>query len=134
MRMPAPSGTSPTAADVPATSRFHVHLFAIVRWEVRNVAAPSLRDAVEAALAQLSPHEFFERFDSDRTEFADEFSHYLVDVDGDDEFMQSRFLTSAQEPLLDFLRRLVVWHDGGRPEAELEALLFGARSVLAGAV
>ena len=126
--------TSPTAVDAPAPRLFHVHLFAVVRREVRKVPALSLRNAVEAAFSQLPHREFSERFDSDTTEFADEFSHYLVDVDGDDEFTQSRFLTSAQEPLLEFLRRLVAWHDDGRPEAELEALLGAARAVLAGAV
>lgn len=126
--------TSSTTVDVPGPRLFHVHLFAIVRREVRNVVAPSLREAVEAAFAQLSPHELSERFDSDTTEFADEFSHSLVDVAGDDEFTESRFLTSAQEPLLEFLRRLVAWHDGGPPETQLGALLGEARSILAGAV
>jgi hypothetical protein len=125
---------SRTTVDAPAPRLFHVHLFAVVRREVRNVAAPSLRDAVEAAFAQLSPQEFSERFDSDATEFADEFSHYLIDVDGDDEFTQSRFLTSVQEPLLELLRRLIVWHDGGRPEGELDAILVEARVALTGAV
>lgn len=128
------SAVTSEAVDVVPTPLFHVHLFAIVRREVRNVAAPSLRDAVEAALAQLSPHEFSERFDSDTTEFAEEFSHFLVDVDGDDDFTQSRFLTSAQEPLLELLRRLVAWHDNERPDDGLAALIVETRSILDGAV
>lgn len=120
--------------DAPALSLFHVQLFAVVRREVRNVAAPSLRDAVEAAFSRLPVNEFSDRFDSDTTDFADEFSHYLVDVAGDAEFTQSRFLTSLQEPLLQILRALVSWHIDGRPEEALGALIVEARSVLDSAV
>jgi hypothetical protein len=46
-------------------------------------------------------------FDGETAEFADEPSHFLVDVVGDSEFEQSRSPTSRQKPLRAPLGRLV---------------------------
>jgi hypothetical protein len=98
--------------------------------EVRDVVAGSLKEAIPAALERLASRELSDRRDTDTTEFADEFSHFLVDVEGDVDFEKSRFLTSAREALLDVLQRLVLWLGSDRSDALLASLIAECRSIL----
>lgn len=63
-------------------------------------------------------------------EFAEEYSHFLVDVVGDTEFEHSQFFYSAADPGLSPLRRLVAWADGPRDNAVLEQIVAEARETL----
>lgn len=119
---------SPKTAET--SSQFNVHLFAVVRIKFSDVSAISPHEAVRTAIDQFGSSEFPKSFDGESTEFADEFSHFLVDHVGDAAFEQSCFLTSRQEPLVALLEQLVAWDASGRPETELSVLLAEARRVL----
>jgi hypothetical protein len=114
----------------PASTLFDVHLFAVVRLKVSGVPAPTMTDAIPAALERIPAPSLYGRFSSPDTEYAEEISHYLVDVVGDTEFAQSRFFDSAEDPLVQFVRELVAWHDGGRDTDRLSHLLAQARQFL----
>ena len=85
--------------------RFDVHIFALVRFTVRNIKA----DDHEAAIAYAVGRANIEsrcRQPRDDDEHAGEISHYLVDVCGDNDYGQSReFIDGAH-------RRFILWGDG----------------------
>jgi hypothetical protein len=109
---------------------FDVHLFAVVRIKFSHVSAVCVHDAVRAAIERFDSSDFLKLFDGESTEFADEFSHFLVDLVGDAEFEQSRFVTSRQEPLVALLEKLVGWDASDRLQTELSVLLAEARRAL----
>jgi hypothetical protein len=111
--------------------RYDVHLFAIVRLKVADVAATNPRAAIEAALAEPAVVQRLERLDAPDREFDQDFSHFLVDVVGDPEYERSAWFHSPTEPLLDLLRTLIAWDESGRPSDPLVALLSDARHQLA---
>ncbi|HSG70753.1 MAG TPA: hypothetical protein VLA12_10085 [Planctomycetaceae bacterium] len=113
--------------DHSALKLFDVHLFPVVRIKVSGVAATSQREAIETALVQTDLHAHFS--DSDG-EFAEELSHFLVDVVGDEEYEQSRWYFSRETPVIANLARLVAWHDRGCPEIELPSIVRDARDIL----
>ena len=92
------------------TTQFDVHLFAVVRVKIPNVVASSHREAIAWAVEHSG--DLYERFVSADSDFAEEFSHFLVDVVGDQQYEQSQWFYCEQEPIIGYLRRLVRWHDG----------------------
>jgi hypothetical protein len=130
MNVPNETADSASPKPVDAELTFHVHLFAVVRVTIPGINSTSMHAAVPAAIDAFCASESPKRFEGESTGFADEFSHFLVDVEGDPEFEQSRFLTSGQEPLLELLERLVAWDESGRPEPPLAAILAEVRSIL----
>jgi hypothetical protein len=109
---------------------FDVHLFPVIRVRISGVEGPSHREAVEEALRHLGPT-FYARFKEPDSEFAEEFSHFLVDVAGDDDFRNSQWFYSSQEPLLALLRRLLEWDQRGRTDGQLlTKLLANARDAV----
>lgn len=109
---------------------FDVHLFAVMRLKVSGVPAATMKDAIPAALERMLAPSLEERFAGPNTEFAEEFSHYLVDVAGDTEYEQSRFFHSAKDPLIEPLRWLIAWADGERDADTLDTLIAQARETL----
>lgn len=107
--------------------QYDVHLFPVVRIKVSGVAAASQREAIDAALAQT---DLYAHFNRSECEFAEELSHFLVDVGGDNQYEQSRWFFCRETPLIANLARLVAWYDRGRPEDELPSIVGDARDVL----
>ena len=113
---------------------YDVHLFPVVRLKVPSVEAPSHREAITRARCQIAEN-LTQRFPDDDGEYAEEFSHYLVEVVGDEERRQSQSFYSQDEPLVANLRRLVNWYDARRGNAgELAEIINDARDVLKFAV
>jgi hypothetical protein len=113
---------------------YDVHLFPVVRVKIPNVEASSHGEAITCAVQQVGD-EFAERFRANDGEYSEEFSHYLVDVVGDGEYLQSQSFYSQDEPLVANLRRLVNWYDAQRGNAgELAEIINDARNVLKFAV
>ena len=113
------------------SQQFDVHLFPVVRLKVSGVHATSPQAAIEKALEQMDLHAYLANIGG---EYAEELSHFLVDMVGDEQFSQSRWFYSQQTPLLDNLSRLVSWYDRGRPEAELQQIVRDARDVLTNSI
>ena len=108
---------------------YHVHIFAVVRVRVAGITAPSHQAAAEQAHQQVPT--FQQRFHGSDCDYADEISHYLVDVAGDEDFRNSRWFYSQDQPLFANLQRLLAWHDGHRDAAELDAIIADARQAIA---
>lgn len=111
---------------------YDVHLFAIIRRRLTNISASDPRTAVVAAQADPSVGRWLRQLDDTDGfgEFAEEFSHFLVDVVGDDEFLKSEWFHSDDDPLLVPLRELLAWDEAGRNSDRLTALLATVRSLL----
>ena len=110
-------------------SLYDVHLFPVVRVKVSGIAAASHREAAEKACAATVP-ELYQRFETKDGDFAEEISHFLVDVVGDEQFECSRSYYSQAEPLITNLARLITWYDKGADSEELERIIADARDVL----
>ena len=110
-------------------SLYDVHLFPVVRLKVSDIAAASHREAVEKACSATVP-ELYQRFETKDGDFAEEISHFLVDVVGDEQFECSRFYYSESDPLVSNLARLITWYDKGADSEELERIIADARDVL----
>ncbi|MDZ4688376.1 MAG: hypothetical protein SH850_25155 [Planctomycetaceae bacterium] len=113
------------------TPRYDVHLFAIVRLKVGDIAAVNPRAALAAALAEPSMVQRLERLNAPDREFDQDFSHFGVDLVDDPDYERSEWFHSLTEPLLDPLRKLIAWDESGRPPDVLAALLSDARDQLA---
>ena len=118
---------------MPETRLYDVHAFAVIRRQVSQVAASSPAEAILAAGEQRSLHRWLDQFSDAETvgEFADEISHYLVDVAGDPEFTASRWFHSRHHPWIPLFERLIAWDEEGRAADELTALLANVRQILA---
>jgi hypothetical protein len=78
-----------------------VHIYAIVRVKVPGVEAPNPQEAITKALADTDLDATFTRCPGD-VEFADEVSHYLVDVADDPEHERSQwFADGANDARVD---------------------------------
>jgi hypothetical protein len=85
--------------------KYNVHVFAVVRVKVAGVEADSQTEAIEKARACVDWYGTFENISVrgkhvpgvhiDATEFAEEFSHYLVDEQDDPEYNNSQWFDSA---------------------------------------
>ena len=106
---------------------FDVHLFPVLQIKVPGVEATSHIAAVEQAVAQT---DLYAECESTKFEYAEEFSHFLVDVTSDQECENSRWFYSQDNPLLANLRRLVKWYDQGMLPDELDAIIKSARDAL----
>lgn len=74
------------------TTRYHVHLYPVVRVKVEGVEATSPAEAVEKALAEGPDlYDLFRRDGPPVTEYAEEVPTALVDVEGDAEYEHSRY-------------------------------------------
>ena len=123
-----------TSTETNANAIYDVHLFPVFRLKVPSVEAPSHREAITRAVCQIA-EDLTQRFPDDDGEYAEEFSHYLVEVVGDEERRQSQSFYSQDEPLVANLRRLVNWYDARRDNAgELAEIINDARDVLKFAV
>ncbi len=118
--------TRTTKGD-PKPKMFDVHLFPVVRIKVSGVEATSHVEAVEQAVAQIDLHAECE---STNFEYAEELSHFLVDVTGDQEFENSQWFYSQDNPLLANLARLLRWYEQGRSPDELDVIIKTARDAL----
>ena len=122
------------STETNANTMYDVHLFPVVRLKISNVKASSHAEAITRAIEQVGD-ELADRFPDDDGEYAEEFSHYLVEVVGDEERLQSQSFYSQDEPLVANLRRLVNWYDARRDNAgELAEIINDAREVLKFAV
>jgi len=74
---------------------YHVHLYALVRVKVPNVEADSPEAACPDAAKRVDLDSLFHGvsgpYVSD-VEYADEVTHYLVDLDGDTDYEESVYL------------------------------------------
>ena len=118
-----------TSNQPDSQSLYDVHLFPVVRIKVSGIAATSHREAIEKACVATVP-ELYQRFETKDGDFAEEISHFLVDVVGDEQFECSRSYYSQAEPLITNLARLITWHDKGADSDELERIIADARDVL----
>ena len=88
--------------------KYHVHCFAIVRVRVPNVTATNPREAIEAATKAVNWHRVLvDGYNltlpsgepiSDQ-EFAEEFSHFLVDEADDLECARSAWYSPTLKPM-----------------------------------
>jgi hypothetical protein len=102
--------------------------------KLSGIPAASHEQAVLRALEQIGP-ELSMRFKRADADYAEEMSHYLVDVADDEIHRESRWFYSADQPLLALLQRLLVWDERGRCEDEMLArLIADARSSIACAI
>ena len=115
----------------PQQQRFNVHLYPVVRLVVSGVEAASHQDAVEKAIEQT---DLCTRFASADGEYAEEISHFLVDVVGDDDYAQSWWFYSRQSPLMANFKRLIAWYDNGGSDDELDSIIADARAILAASI
>ena len=103
------------------------------KWALATTDLQGLQDELDKLrkrLRELTGGELARRFRDDM-EYTGEISHYLVDVVGDEEFLQSQFFYSQDEPLIANLGRLVNWYDVRRDDTgELAAIIHNAREVL----
>lgn len=118
-------------SDQQQLQQYDVHLFAVVRRKISGVNATSHREAIESALAET---DLYACFAGPETEYAEELSHFLVDVVGDDEYTQSRWYYSQDVPLMSNLARLVSWYERGRSSEEMEQIIRDACDILANSV
>jgi len=109
---------------------YDVHLFPIIRLKISGITASSPAEAIEMAQSQFPTEQFETALCRIGAEDAEEFSHYLVDVAGDEDFERSRFFHSTSEPCLEPLRRLVDWVDAGRDRLALVPLILEVREIL----
>jgi hypothetical protein len=110
-------------------SLYDVHLFPVIRLKVSGIAAASHREAIEKACAATVP-DLYQRYETKDGDFAEEISHFLVDVVGDEQFECSRFYYSQTDPLVSNLARLITWYENGADGEELERIIADAREVL----
>jgi len=111
--------------------RFDVHLYPVGMVTVRGIEADSQLAAGCLACSQMRDA-LLDRFRRIQVEFDGEFSGFLVDVEGDHEFAQSRFFHNGDDPLIDLFRRFVRCHDSSQPDSsQLPALLAEAREEIA---
>lgn len=120
-----------TTNRIPNAKLYNVHLFPVVRLKVTAVDAMFHIEAVEKAVAQT---DLYAECESTNLEYAEELSHFLVDVAADPEFENSQWFYSRDNPLLANLARLVKWYDQGRSPDELESIIKSARDALSAAV
>ena len=71
------------------TEKFDVHLFALVRVKVEGIDADDMPAAIKKAEQAVHLTGMFNREETPQIEYAEEISHYLVDVQGDTEFNDS---------------------------------------------
>ena len=110
---------------------FDVHLFPVVRIKVPGIEATSHIAAIEQAIAQI---DLYVECESTNFEYAEELSHFLVDVTGDQEYENSQWFYSQDNPLLANLRRLVNWYDQGQSQHELDSIIKSARDAISASV
>ena len=116
--------------------QFDVHLFPTARLKIAGISASSPEEAIEIARGKMPIQEFDRTLRNFRAENvadaedAEEFSHFLVDYVGDEDFERSRFFHCHAEPCLKPLQKLVEWFDAGRDEAALTSLVAEARRIL----
>ena len=101
--------------------KYHVHCFAVVRVRVPNVRAMSQQQAIELATKSVNWHRVLgDGYNIPPTpgepvsdqEFAEEFSHFLVDEADDPEYEQSRWYNSH-------LRPMDIWPKGTKKRRKL---------------
>jgi len=68
--------------------RYNVHIFAVVRVSVPGIEADSQEDACRKAVEDTDLYEAVKWAD---TEYAEDITEYLVDVEGDTEYQHSRW-------------------------------------------
>jgi len=111
--------------------RFNVHLYPVVRLAVSGVEAVSHQEAISKSLERT---DLFARFASADGEYAEEISHFLVDVVGDEQYTQSLWYYGQQAPLMSNVARLVAWYDDGRSDDELDRIIGDAREILTSSI
>jgi hypothetical protein len=114
----------------PQTTTFHVHLFPVIRLMVSDVIAATPQEAIQLAQAAMPAGRLDTCLRPMGGEWAEEFSHFLVDVAGDEEFSQSRFFYSRDDPAVSVLQAILAWHDGDRSEHELSEVICQVRKHL----
>jgi hypothetical protein len=118
---------------MPTEKLYEVHVFAVIRRRISHISATSPAEAIKAAADRRSLSRWLDQFrDADTVgEFAEEFSHFLIDVADDPEFLESRWFHSAHHPLIPRLRKLAAWDEQGRDPVVLNELLDNVRQILA---
>lgn len=69
---------------------YDVHVFTVVRVKVEAIEADTMPDAIERARELL---DFSSLLDHPKYNWADEHSHYLVDVHGSSDYSESHWYT-----------------------------------------
>lgn len=111
-----------------AAQLYDVQIYAVVRFDVAQVAADCGQDAIRLAISQT---DWASRLAAD-AKSVEELSHFVVHISGDDRQCQS--FTSRDQPLLANLARLIIWADGQRDSSELTRILHDARAILANSI
>jgi hypothetical protein len=124
-----------TVRDMPTPPEpcmFDVHLFSVVRITVPCLEADSPAEAVAKAVQQCWDS-LYQRFDSADTEFAEEFSYFLVDVLGKQRI--TRGYLPKEDLRIDLLIRLLKWFDRARDDKnQLASIISAARDIVNEAV
>jgi hypothetical protein len=63
--------------------QFDIHIYAVVRVKVRGVEAENQAAAIARAVRET---DLFEEIHRPEAEFSEDISHYLVDIQGDEEY------------------------------------------------
>ena len=71
------------------TEKYNVHLFALVRVKIEDIEAADMPGAIKLAEDRAPLERLFNHGREPDTEYAEEISHCLVDVQGDTEFNDS---------------------------------------------
>jgi len=81
--------------------KHNVHFYVTVRVVVEDVEADSQREAIDEAEKILLPklnHGMLDSYSGHPTEYADEVIGYLVDEQGDEEYLQTRAYDQNKNP------------------------------------
>jgi len=76
---------------------YNVHIFTVVRVKVCDIEASSHEEAAQKAETLIPFHDLFDRDSTPSTpemEWGEEHSHALIDVQGDEEYENSKWLAA----------------------------------------
>lgn len=75
--------------------KYKVHIFAVVRVGITDIEAESQEEAIDKAEEMLEPYSMFQDLGGMDTEYAEENAYYLVDEEGDEQYLNSKWHSGA---------------------------------------
>lgn len=92
-----------TTSTLISNTKHDVHMFAVVRVKVAGIKAANQVEAIKVAGAMIDFHALFESCalpSVECVEFAEEFSHYLVDEVDDLEYNETRWYKDGADDIV----------------------------------